>query len=157
MFFVFWRILWIGAIYFRKQISINFQIIDDKSKWSESSLQVPQKIWRFSSAHFYREVISQINNLWYNILEVIIKGWVVDHRERAESIVSWSGLHLKYNAIFFYAGVEENAACQFFLQPCYRGLQHFSLPEYSENSGKCISITLSTHVETVCLLSRKAQ
>ena len=43
-----------------------------------------------------------------------------------------------------------------FLQPCYRGLQHFSLPEYSENSGKCISITLSTHVETVILLSRKA-
>ena len=41
-----------------------------------------------------------------------------------------------------------------FLQPCYRGLQHFSLPEYSENSGKCISITLSTHVETVCLLSK---
>ena len=43
-----------------------------------------------------------------------------------------------------------------FLQPCYRGLQHFSFPEYSENSGKCISITLSTHVETVILLSRKA-
>ena len=64
----------------------------------------PQQIWRFSSAYFYREVISQINNLWYNILEVIIKGWVVDHRERAESIVSWSGLHLKYNAIFFYVG-----------------------------------------------------
>ena len=41
-----------------------------------------------------------------------------------------------------------------FLQPCYRGLQHFSFPEYSENSGKCISITLSTHVETVCLLSK---
>ena len=41
-----------------------------------------------------------------------------------------------------------------FLQPCYRGLQHFSRPEYSENSGKCISITLSTHVETVCLLSK---
>ena len=40
-----------------------------------------------------------------------------------------------------------------FLQPCYRGLQHFSFPEYSENSGKCISITLSTHVETVVLLS----
>ena len=79
---------------------------------------------------------------------------VLDHRERAESIVSWSGLHLKYNAIFFYAGVEENASCQFFLQPCYRGLQHFSLPEYSENSGKCISITLSTHVETVVLLSK---
>ena len=47
----------------------------------------PKQIWRFSSAHFYREVISQINNLWYNILEVIITG-EVDHRERAESIVS---------------------------------------------------------------------
>ena len=39
-----------------------------------------------------------------------------------------------------------------FLQPHQRGWKHFSLPEYSENSGKCISITLSTHVETVCLL-----
>ena len=43
------------------------------------------------------------------------------------------------------------------MQPCYRGLQHFSLPEYSENSGKCISITLSTHVETVVLLSQLKQ
>ena len=42
-----------------------------------------------------------------------------------------------------------------FLQPHQRGWKHFSLPEYSENSGKCISITLSTHVETVCLLSNK--
>ena len=42
-----------------------------------------------------------------------------------------------------------------FLQPRHRGLQHFSLPEYSENSGKCISITLSTHVETVVLLSQQ--
>ena len=42
-----------------------------------------------------------------------------------------------------------------FLQPRHRGLQHFSLPEYSENSGKCISITLSTHVETVILLSQQ--
>lgn len=41
-----------------------------------------------------------------------------------------------------------------FLQPHQRGVQHFSLPEYSENSGKCISITLSTHVETVVLLSQ---
>ena len=41
-----------------------------------------------------------------------------------------------------------------FLQPHQRGVQHFSLPEYSENSEKCISITLSTHVETVCLLSK---
>ena len=42
-----------------------------------------------------------------------------------------------------------------FLQPHQRGWKHFSLPEYSENSGKCIPITLSTHVETVILLSRK--
>lgn len=42
-----------------------------------------------------------------------------------------------------------------FLQPHQRGVQHFSLPEYSENSGKCISITLSTHVETVVELSLK--
>ena len=41
-----------------------------------------------------------------------------------------------------------------FLQPHQRGVQHFSRPEYSENSVKCISITLSTHVETVCLLSK---
>ena len=78
---------------------------------------------------------------------------VLDHRERAESIVSWSGLHLKYNAIFFYAGAGESASCQF-LQPYQRGAQHFSLPEYSENSGKCISITLSTHVECVVALHR---
>ena len=42
-----------------------------------------------------------------------------------------------------------------FLRPHQRGVQHFSLPEYSENSGKCISITLSTHVETVVLLSKE--
>ena len=44
-----------------------------------------------------------------------------------------------------------------FLQPHQRGWKHFSLPEYSENSGKCISITLSTHVETVVLLSKLRQ
>lgn len=42
-----------------------------------------------------------------------------------------------------------------FLRPHQRGVQYFLLPEYNENSGKCISITLSTHVETVILLSRK--
>ena len=41
-----------------------------------------------------------------------------------------------------------------FLQPHQRGWKHFSLPEYSENSGKCISITLSTHVETVVLMGK---
>ena len=42
-----------------------------------------------------------------------------------------------------------------FLRPHQRGVQYFLLPEYNENSGKCISITLSTHVETVVLLSHK--
>lgn len=42
-----------------------------------------------------------------------------------------------------------------FLQLHQIGVQYFLLPEYNENSGKCISITLSTHVETVILLSRK--
>ena len=41
-----------------------------------------------------------------------------------------------------------------FLQPRHRGLQHFST---IQNSGKCISITLSTHVETVVLLSKGAK
>lgn len=41
-----------------------------------------------------------------------------------------------------------------FLQLHQIGVQYFLLPEYNENSGKCISITLSTHVETVCLLSK---
>lgn len=55
---------------------------------------------------------------------------------------------------FSMRGAGESASCQF-LQPHQRGVQHFSLPEYSENSGKCISITLSTHVETVVLLSQQ--
>ena len=29
---------------------------------------------QISSAHFQRKVISETDNLWYNILEVIIKG-----------------------------------------------------------------------------------
>lgn len=41
-----------------------------------------------------------------------------------------------------------------FLQLHQIGVQYFLLPEYNENSGKCISITLSTHCETVCLLSK---
>lgn len=44
-----------------------------------------------------------------------------------------------------------------FLRPHQRGVQYFLLPEYNENSGKCISITLSTHVETVVLLSQLRQ
>lgn len=48
----------------------------------------------------------------------------MDHRERAESIVSWSGLHLKYNAIFFYAGAGESASCQFFAASSVNALAH---------------------------------
>ena len=44
-----------------------------------------------------------------------------------------------------------------FLQLHQIGVQYFLLPEYNENSGKCISITLSTHVETVVLLSQLKQ
>ena len=43
-----------------------------------------------------------------------------------------------------------------FLRPHQRGVQYFLLPEYNENSGKCISITLSTHVESIVLLSHKS-
>ena len=42
-----------------------------------------------------------------------------------------------------------------FLQLHQIGVQYFLLPEYNENSGKCISITLLTHVETVVKLSLK--
>lgn len=42
-----------------------------------------------------------------------------------------------------------------FLQPHQRGVQHFSLPEYSENSGKCISITLSTHAEAKAVITEE--
>jgi len=34
-------------------------------------------------------------------------------------------------------------------------VQYFLLPEYNENSGKCISITLSTHVESVALILKE--
>ena len=44
---------------------------------------------------------------------------------------------------------------QSFAMQGHKRVQHFSLPEYSENSGKCISITLSTNVETVVLLSQQ--
>ena len=60
----------------------------------------------------------------------------------------------KIQCNLFLCGGQERVHHVNFLQPHQRGVQHFSLPEYSENSGKCISITLSTHVETVCLLSK---
>lgn len=51
---------------------------------------------------------------------------VLEHRERAELIVSWSGLHLKYNAIFFNAGTEESASCQFFAATSERSATFFT-------------------------------
>lgn len=44
-----------------------------------------------------------------------------------------------------------------FLQLHQIGVQYFLLPEYNENSGKCISITLSTHCEAIVLLSQLKQ
>ena len=38
-----------------------------------------------------------------------------------------------------------------FLQLHQIGGQYFLLPEYNENSGKCISITLSTHLEMMII------
>ena len=55
--------------------------------WNQAS-KSPKRFGGFLLPIFIWKVISETNNLWYNILEVIIKGWVVDHRERAESIVS---------------------------------------------------------------------
>ena len=63
----------------------------------------------------------------------------------------------KIQCNLFLCGGQERVHHVNFLQPHQRGVQHFSLPEYSENSGKCISITLSTHVETVVLLSQLKQ
>ena len=51
---------------------------------------------------FERKVISKTKWSVIQYMKEILE--VLDHRERAESIVSWSGLHLKYNAIFFYVG-----------------------------------------------------
>ena len=51
---------------------------------------------------FFRKAISETNNLWYNILEVMQTGEY--HRERAEhkSNAGQSDLYLKTNLIFFY-------------------------------------------------------
>ena len=58
-------------------------------------------IWELSSDHFYRKVISEISNLWYNILEVI--NGMVDHRERAEHKphIGQSDLYLKNKSNLF--------------------------------------------------------
>ena len=83
----------------------------------------PQQIWRFSSAHL-RKVISKTKWSVIQYMKEILE--VLDHRERAESIVSWSGLHLKYNAIFFYARAGESASCQFFAASSERSATFFT-------------------------------
>ena len=82
-----------------------------------------QQIWRFSSAHL-RKVISKTKWSVIQYMKEILE--VLDHRERAESIVSWSGLHLKYNAIFFYARAGESASCQFFAASSERSATFFT-------------------------------
>ena len=71
----------------------------------------PRKIWRFSSAHFYRKVIPEISKLWYNILEVMRT--VVDHRERAEhkSHIGQPDLYLKNKSNLFLWQVQMDALC----------------------------------------------
>lgn len=54
----------------KKSLNIKFYICCEIYKMAGIKPPSPRKIWRFSSAHFYRKVISEINNLWYNILEV---------------------------------------------------------------------------------------
>ena len=77
----------------------------------------PPKIWRFSSAHFYRKVISETNNLWYNIFEVIQAGKY--HRERAEykSHISQSGLYLKIKSNLFLWQGQSATPCLLFAGP----------------------------------------
>ena len=70
----------------------------------------PATIWRFSSAHFYRKVISETKNLWYNILEVIRIGKY--HRESAEhkSHAGQSDLYLKNKSNLFLWQVQSGLA-----------------------------------------------
>ena len=59
----------------------------------------PQKIWRFSSAHFYRKVISEKNNLWYNILGVI--NGIVGLYTRDVSIVNTGAVYFRIVAFSY--------------------------------------------------------
>ncbi|MCI5711731.1 MAG: hypothetical protein MR324_01130, partial [Lachnospiraceae bacterium] len=66
---------------------------------------------------FFRKAISETNNLWYNILEVIQAGKY--HRERAEdeSHISQSGLHLKNQSNLFLGQMQSGASCLFLAGP----------------------------------------
>ena len=59
----------------------------------------PPKIWRFSSAHFYRKVISEKNNLWYNILGVI--NGIVGLYTRDVSIVNTGAVYFRIVAFSY--------------------------------------------------------
>jgi Na+-driven multidrug efflux pump len=59
----------------------------------------PQKIWRFSSAHFYRKVISEKNKLWYNILGVI--NGIVGLYTRDVSIVNTGAVYFRIVAFSY--------------------------------------------------------
>ena len=62
----------------------------------------PQKIWRFSSAHFQRKVISETNNLWYNILEVISGMGGSQRKSRTNHTQVSQTCIPETNLIFFY-------------------------------------------------------
>ena len=70
------------------------------------------KIWRFDSAHFQRKVISEINNLWYNIFLEVMR-MMLDHRERAEhkSHAGQPDLYLKNKSNLFLWQVQSGASC----------------------------------------------
>ena len=83
---------------------------------------------------------------------VIKKGVSLQKSSRVNRTRIWF-YNLRYNAIFFYAG-QERVHHVNFCSPHQRGSATFSLPEYSENSGKCISIIpIDTYRDNSCTTS----
>ena len=92
----------------------------DRNGWNNAS-KSPKDLEVFFCP-FFRKGISETNNLWYNILEVIQAGKY--HRERAEykSNAGQSDLYLKNKSNLFLWQEQSAALCLF----CrfYRGLLH---------------------------------
>ena len=100
---------------------------------------------------FERKVISKTKWSVIQYMKEILE--VLDHRERAESIVSWSGLHLKYNAIFFYAGEGKSASCQFFAASSER-MEAFFTPRVQWKLWKVhLNYPIDTYRDNSCTTS----
>ena len=82
---------------------------------------------------FFRKAISETNNLWYNILEVIQTGEY--HRERAEhkSNAGQSDLYLKNKSNLFLWQVQSGASC-FILQVRQGTVASFLNPDLTNKS-----------------------